>query len=92
MMDCRTPAAIKFETRLWFNQNGLIMTKEQSVLTKLMKVFRSKKVLLQHSVLSYRIDLYGLDIDEKGHKDRNEHRKVENDILIKKYLERISWL
>ena len=55
-----------------------------------MKVFRSKKVLLQHSVLSYRIDLYGLDIDEKGHKDRNEHRKVENDILIKKYLERIS--
>ena len=56
-----------------------------------MKVFGSEKVLLQHSVLSYRIDLYGLDIDEKGHKDRNEYRKVENDILIKKYLERISW-
>ena len=55
-----------------------------------MKVSGSEKVLLQHSVLSYRIDLYGLDIDEKGHKDRNEYRKVENDILIKKYLERIS--
>ena len=30
-MDCRTPTAITFSTKLGFNQHDLIMTKEQSV-------------------------------------------------------------
>ena len=30
-MDCRTPTAITFRTKLEFNQHDLIMTKEQSV-------------------------------------------------------------
>ena len=40
-----------------------------------MKEFPREKILLQHSVLSYRIDLYflrhelAIQIDEKGHKD-----------------------
>ena len=42
-MGCRTPAAIKFSTNLGFNQHELIMTKEQSVLTRITKVFASKK-------------------------------------------------
>ena len=54
------------------------MTKEQSVLTKIMKVFCSKEILLQYSALRYRIDLYfpkhklAKKADEKGHKDKNE--------------------
>ena len=46
IMCCRmsTPEAIEFRTRLGFNQHGLIMKKEQSVLTKIMKIFTSEKI------------------------------------------------
>ena len=57
-MNCRTPIAIEFRSKLGFKEHDLIMTREQSVLTKIMKVFASKKTFLQHSILSYRIDLY----------------------------------
>ena len=74
-MDCRIPTAIEFRTKLHFNQHDLIMTKEQPVLTKIMTVFCSEKIFLQHSVSSYRIHLHFLKhslatkLDEKGHKD-----------------------
>ena len=70
-MDCRTPTAIEFRPKLGFKQHDLIVTIEQSVLTKIMKIFASKNILLQHSVLSYRIDLYfpkhklATELDEK---------------------------
>ena len=54
------------------------MTKEQSVLTKIMKVLASKEILLLHYVLSYRIDLYfpkhrlAIEVDEKENKDINQ--------------------
>ena len=35
IMDCRTTAASKFRTRLGFKQYDLILTKEESVLTKI---------------------------------------------------------
>ena len=37
------------------------MNKEKSVLTKIMKVFAREKILLQHSLLSYKIGLYFLE-------------------------------
>ena len=43
IMDCWTPRTIEFIIKLGFNQLTLIMTKEKSVLTKIMKVFASKK-------------------------------------------------
>ena len=76
IMNCRGPTTIQFRTKLGFNQHDLIMTKEQSVLT-VMKLFAREVMLLQHSTLSYKIDLYflqhklAIQIDEKGHKDRN---------------------
>ena len=54
------------------------MTKEQLVLTRIMKIFAIEKMIQQYFVLGYRIDLYFLEhklpieIDEKGYKDRNE--------------------
>ena len=36
IMDCRTTSAHKFRTRLGFKQYDVILTKEQSVLTKIM--------------------------------------------------------
>ena len=60
IMHCRvsTPKAIELPTRLEFNQHDLIMTKEQLVLTKRIKEFASEEILLQHSLSSYKIDLY----------------------------------
>ena len=42
-MDCRTATTVEFTTRLAFNQHDPIMTKEQSVLTKIMKVLSNEK-------------------------------------------------
>ena len=59
------------------------MTKEQSVSTKIMKVFAIEKIIPQYFVSCYSIDLYFLEhklamkIDEKGHKDRNIDYQIE---------------
>lgn len=50
IMNCRAPEAIKLRTRLGFNQHDLIMTKVQPVLTKIVKVFSSEIISLQHFV------------------------------------------
>ena len=57
IMYSRTLAAVQFKTKLGFTPCDPIMKKEQSVLTKIMKVFESEKILLQHYLLRYRIDL-----------------------------------
>ena len=38
-MDCRTKLALKFRTRLRFKQLDVVLTKEQSLITKLMSSF-----------------------------------------------------
>ena len=55
-MDCRTTAH-KFRTRLGFKQYDVILTKHQSVLTKIMSSFEGENMQAQYKVLSYRIDL-----------------------------------
>ena len=50
--------AVESKTKLGFNPNDSIKRKEQSVLTRIIKIFVSEKILLQHSVLSYRIHWY----------------------------------
>ena len=77
-----TPEAVEFSKRLEFNQNDIIITKEQSMLTKIMKVFSREIILLQHYVLNvYKIYLYfpedklATEVDENGHIDRNKHKQ-----------------
>ena len=43
IMDCRTTAAHKVRTRLEFKQYDVILTKEQSVLTKMKISFEGEK-------------------------------------------------
>ena len=68
------------------------MCKEESVTVKIIKVFSSEKILLQHSVLNYQIDLYfsehklAIEVDEKGHTDRDEKKENEREEKIKKEL------
>ena len=52
-----------------------------------------KKILLQHSILSYKIDLYfpehklAIEVDEKGHKERKKYDEEERENAIKEHLD-----
>ena len=45
-----TPTVIEFRSKLGFKQYDLIMTKEQSVVMRITKIFAREEILLQHSV------------------------------------------
>ena len=66
-----TPKAIEFRSKLGFKQPDIILTKEQSVVPKIMKTFSNENTLPQHSVLNYQTDLCSLEdilaieVDEK---------------------------
>lgn len=55
-MVSRTLTAIESRSKLKFKQHDLITTKELSVLTKIMNLFATEKILMQHSVSRYKID------------------------------------
>ena len=92
IMDCRTTLSINFKTRLGFNQQDLIMTPEQSILTKIRSIFPNEKIIFQHCVLGYRIDAYfpkqelAVEIDEKGHQDRDIECEIERQKALEKEL------
>ena len=62
------------------------------MIPKITKSFSNEKILLGHSVLSYGIDLYipehrlAIELDEKGHTDRNERKENKREEKIKKEL------
>ena len=58
IMDCRAVQAVKCRRKLGFKQYDVIMTQEQSVLTKLDRYFNTENKIVQHYVLGYRIDMY----------------------------------
>ena len=68
------------------------MTKEQSVLKSVMDVFEGENMQTQYSVLGYRINLYfygyklAIEVDEKGHKDRNVDHEIKRQKAIEKEL------
>ena len=82
--------ATKFKERLGFNQRDFIMKKEQSVLTK--KTFSCEKILEHHYVLKTYINLYfpehklAIEVDEIGHKDRDEHKENKRQKVIEREL------
>ena len=57
-MDCRTRSEFKLIKKLGFKQHDVILTKEQSVPTKIMSSFERENKQTQYNVLIYRIDLY----------------------------------
>ena len=81
IMVCRSPKAIEFRSKLGFNQYDITLEKESSVLKSIMETFEGKNMETQYSVLNYRIDIYfhdyklAIEVDERGHKDRNEDYK-----------------
>ena len=88
-MDCRTTLAHKFRTRLGFKQYDFILTKEQSVLTKIMNWSEGENMQTQYNVLSYRIDLYfhdcrlAIEIFENGYIKQSIEKALINKILVR---------
>ena len=85
---------IKLSDDLGFNQINLILKKEQSVAIPLLKAFSEEKIKLQHKILKnerVRTGMYFseskfvVEIDEKGHIDRNQNKENERQIKIEKY-------
>ena len=68
------------------------LTKEQSVLRPIMEVFEEGNMQTQYCVLGYKIDLYfhdiklAIEIDEKGHKDRNINDEIQREKALEKEL------
>ena len=67
-MDCRITPAVSFKTRLGFKQHDPIITQEQSISSKIVALFATEKIILQHK--GYRIDAYlpkyklAIEVDE----------------------------
>ena len=71
-----------FRSLLGFTEHDILKSKESSITEKIKTVFSAtvfekySQILLQHSVFTYRIDLYfpvhkiAVEIDEIGHQNR----------------------
>ena len=61
----------------------MFLTKERSVLKSIMDTFEGENMQTQYNVSGYKIDLYfhdyrlAIEIDEKGHKDRNTNDEIQ---------------
>ena len=77
-----------FRALLGFKEHDIMLTREQSVLKSVMDVFEGENMQTQYSVLGYRIDLYfhdyklAIEVDEKGHKDRNMDHEIKTQEVI----------
>ena len=66
------------------------MTKKQSVLKSVMDAFEGENMQTQYCVLGYRIDLYfhvykfAIEVDEKGHNNRNIDHKLQRQKTLEK--------
>ena len=93
IMQCsKTQKAVEFKTKLGFNPINLIMSKQGSVTTIIMKSFPSIKMIEKYFVLGSRIDLYlpdhklAVEVDEKGHIDRKKEKEEKRKNKIEKDL------
>ena len=94
IMHCRvsTPRSMEFRSKLGFNQYDIALAKEQAVLKSVIDAFGRENMQTQYCVLGYRIDLYfhdyklAIEVDEKGHKDRNIGREIQRQKALEKEL------
>ena len=58
IMSCETTSGDICRARLGFKQYDVILTKEQSALTKIVRSFEGENMQTEYNVLSYRMDFY----------------------------------
>ena len=92
MMNTRTTATVKFRDKLGIDQHDPILTKEQWISSKIMKVFSNKEIMEQYLVLNEKIYFYflkhrlAIETDDLGHLDRDEEDEIERQKKLEKYL------
>ena len=69
-MDTITTNAVEFRAKFKINQHDSILTKEQSICSKIVKAFPNEKIKKQFFVLNEKIDFYF-----PRHSNRNSNRK-----------------
>ena len=68
------------------------MSQEQSTLSKIVTLFATKEIILQHNDLDYRIDAYfpkyklAIEVDKQGHRDRNFDYEIKRQKALEKEL------
>ena len=81
-MDYRNTPTVNFKSILGFRQHDPIISQEQSVLSNIVTLFATEKIILQNNVLGYRIDAYfpkyklAIEADEQGDNDRYIDYKI----------------
>ena len=84
-MNFRVSKATEFRSDLGFKQHDIVLSKKQSLISKITKLFSNQNILLQHSVLGYRIGLHfprhklAIEVDDKGHTDRDKRKENERE-------------
>ena len=58
MKDTRTTKAVEFRAKFKINQHDPVLTKEQSIGSKIVKAFPKEKIKEQFFVLNEKIDFY----------------------------------
>ena len=92
-MDTRTTKAVEFRAKFKINQHDPILTKEQSIGSKIIKAFPNEKIKEQFFVLNEKIDFYSprhklaIEVDELGHLDRNEEDEMKGQKKLEEHLQ-----
>ena len=69
------------------------MTQEQSILTKIKDSFSTEEIIFEHFVLGYKIHAYflkhklAIELDERGHNDRDLKSEIERQKALEKELD-----
>ena len=79
------PKTSKFRADLGFNQINLILKKEQSVVIPLLKAFSAEYERVRTDMYFFEHKRV-VEIDEKGHTDRNQNEENEKQIKIENIL------
>ena len=93
ILGTKTAKAGELKIKLGFNHLDPIMTKQQSIGLRLRKKFSSEEVIEDFSALNYLTDFYfpkyklAVEVDELGHKDRDQTKENKRQKDLKEYLD-----
>ena len=92
-MGSRSPKAIEFRSKLGFSQYDIILKKRIISMKIISNVFVGENMQTQYNVLGYKIDLYfhdyklAIEVDGKGHRDRNIDHEIKRQKAIEEKLD-----
>ena len=95
MIDTRRTKPDEFRAKLKTDQRDPVLTKEQSIGSKIVKAFPKVKIIKQFFVLNEKIDFYlarhmsAIEVDKLGHLDRNEEDAIKQQKKLKEHLKYI---